>query len=197
MRKVANRETVRRHRKQRELGLRVRWGRCRPYDHRGCCRRAACGILCRKRAGASHHEIPGRYGGIQHGAGKSADLYRCGHLFPGNGIHFHGASGQNGSPGIPDRSAEVLGVWHTTLYVIRMRDFQYARNLATTGFWGRSTHYRVLACTTCFLLILYRPISTLLANSLCRPREIFLLFTLVDCDYYTFETTLCQALKRE
>ena len=90
-----------------------------------------------------------------------------------------------------------LGVWHTTLYVIRMRDFQYARNLATTGFCGRSTHYRVLACTTCFLLILYRPISTLLANSLCRPREIFFLFTLVDCDYYTFETTLCQALKRE
>lgn len=40
---------------------------------------------------------------------------------------------------IHEHLSEVLGVWHTTLYVIRMRDFQYARNLATTGFFERST----------------------------------------------------------
>ena len=61
-----------------------------------------------------------------------------------------------------------LGVWHTALYVIRMRDFQYAKNLETTGFFGRSTRHGVPARTTCFLLILYRPISKKLANPMCR-----------------------------
>lgn len=62
----------------------------------------------------------------------------------------------------------ITGVWHTALYVIRMRDFQYAENLETTGFLGRSTHHGVPVRTTCFLLILYRPISKKLANPMCR-----------------------------
>jgi len=64
-----------------------------------------------------------------------------------------------------------LGVWHTTLYVIRMRDFQYAKNLVTTGFFGRSTRYGVLVRTTCLLLILYDPISKKLANTIYGKKE--------------------------
>ncbi len=60
----------------------------------------------------------------------------------------------------------LLRVWHTTLYVVRMHDFQYARNLATTGFFERSTRYRVLVRITYFLLILYRPISQ--SNYTCK-----------------------------
>lgn len=67
-----------------------------------------------------------------------------------------------------ERAAVSERVWHTALYVIRMRDFQYAENLETTGFLGRSTHHGVPVRTTCFLLILYRPISKKLANPMCR-----------------------------
>ena len=57
-----------------------------------------------------------------------------------------------------------LGVWHTTSYGIMPDDFQYLKNLETTGFFGRSPYYSVPSGTTLFLLILYRPISKLLAS---------------------------------
>lgn len=57
-----------------------------------------------------------------------------------------------------------LGVWHTTSYGIMPDDFQNLKNLETTGFFGRSPYYSVPSGTTLFLLILYRPISKLLAS---------------------------------
>lgn len=62
----------------------------------------------------------------------------------------------------------LIRVWNTTLYVIRMHDFQYARNLATIGFFERSTRYRVFVRIKYFLLILYR--IALLANPIIHAR---------------------------
>ena len=61
-------------------------------------------------------------------------------------------------------AASFLGVWHTTSYGIMPDDFQNLKNLETTGFFGRSPYYSVPSGTTLFLLILYRPISKLLAS---------------------------------
>ena len=68
------------------------------------------------------------------------------------------------SPARFERAAFRLGVWHTTSYGIMPDDFQYLKNLETTGFFGRSPYYSVPSGTTLFLLILYRPISKLLAS---------------------------------
>lgn len=50
-------------------------------------------------------------------------------------------------------------------HLVRHAD-QYARKLATTGFFERSTRYRALVRITHFMLILYRPISQ--SNYTCK-----------------------------
>ena len=67
-----------------------------------------------------------------------------------------------------ESTAYCLGVWHTTSYGIMPDDFQNLKNLETTGFFGRSPYYSVPSGTTLFLLILYRPISKLLASQAVR-----------------------------